>query len=72
MLSGILDNAEDVSKVMEEDAAARLRALLAEVPAGEEVVLSKELAELLRWRGLTLNKLPKPVIPLALPFLTLQ
>ena len=46
MSSGILENAEDVSKVME-DAAAKLRALLAAVPAGEEVVLSKELAELL-------------------------
>ena len=35
-------------------------------------MLSKELAELLRWRGLTWNKLPKPAIPLVLPFLTLQ
>ena len=71
MSRGILNNAEDVSKVME-DAAVKLRALLAAVPAGEEVMLSKELAELLRWRGLTWNKLPKPAIPLVLPFLTLQ
>ena len=55
-----------------EDAGAKLKALLAAVPAGEEVVLSAELAELLRWRVVTWNKLPKPVVPLVLPFLTVQ
>ena len=55
-----------------EDARAKLKALLAAVPAGEEVVLSAELTELLRWRVVTWNKLPKPMVPLVLPFLTVQ
>ena len=63
---------EDKGSNEAEVAGAKLKALLAAVPAGEEVVLSAELAELLRWRAVTWNKLPKPVIPLMLPFLTVQ
>ena len=36
------------------------------------MVLSEELAELLTLRELKWNKLPKPVIPVVLPFLTLK
>ena len=67
MQSAGLVGAEDVDKVIEE-ARIKVKALL----SVDEVVLSEELAELLTLRELKWNKLPKPVIPVVLPFLTLK
>ena len=54
------------------EATAEARAKLQALLSVEEVVLSEELAELLTLRELKWNKLPKPVIPVVLPFLTLK
>jgi hypothetical protein len=64
--AGLVDT-EDVDIVIEE-ARIKVKALL----SVDEVVLSEELAELLTLRELKWNKLPKPVIPVVLPFLTLK
>ena len=39
--------------------------------AGEEVELSEELAETLRWRAVTLSRIPPLMRKMVLPFLTL-
>ena len=62
-----IDEGEDNISNATAEARAKLQALL----SVEEVALSEELAELLTLRELKLNKLPKPVIPVMLPFLTL-
>ena len=66
----VSDSLESEGNISEATAGARakLQALL----SVEEVVLSEELAELLTLRELKWNKLPKPVIPAVLPFLTLK
>ena len=67
MTTDIVENEEGTANTTAE-ARAKLQALL----SVEEVVLSEELAELLTLRELKWNKLPKPVIPVVLPFLTLK
>ena len=67
MSTDIVAGTDNISEATAE-ARAKLQALL----SVEEVVLSEELAELLTLRELKWNKLPKPVIPVVLPFLTLK
>ena len=67
MTTDIVEGEGNISEATAE-ARAKLQALL----SVEEVVLSEELAELLTLRELKWNKLPKPVIPVVLPFLTLK
>ena len=68
MQSAGLVGAEDVDKVIEE-ARIKVKALLA---VEEDVMLSKELAEALRWRVVTWSRIPPLMRKLALPFLTLK
>ena len=67
MTTDIVEGEGNISEATAE-ARAKLQALLSVA----EVVLSEELAELLTLRELKWNKLPKPVIPVVLPFLTLK
>ena len=67
MQSAGLVDLGDVDKVIEE-ARIKVKALL----AVEDVTLSKELAEALRWRVVTWNRIPPLMRKLALPFLTLK
>ena len=50
---------------------AEMRAKLQASLAGEEVELSKELAEALRWRAVTWSRIPPLMRKMVLPFLTL-
>ena len=68
MQSAGLVGTEDVDTVIEE-ARIKVKALLA---VEEDVMLSKELAEALRWRVVTWNRIPPLMRKMALPFLTLQ
>ena len=54
------------------EAAAETKAHLKKLLAVEKVVLSKELAEALRWREVTWSRIPPLMRKLTLPFLTLQ
>ena len=65
--SGLVDPG-DVDIVIEE-ARIKVKALLT---VEEDVMLSKELAEALRWRVVTWNRIPPLIRKLALPFLTLK
>ena len=67
MQSAGLVGAEDVDKVIEE-ARIKVKALLA---VEEDVMLSKELAEALRWRAVTWSRIPPLMRKMVLPFLTL-
>jgi ankyrin repeat protein len=68
MQSAGLVGTEDVDNVIEE-ARIKVKALLA---VEEDVMLSKELAEALRWRVVTWSRIPPLMRKLALPFLTLK
>ena len=62
-----LRSEDKVLKMMAE-ARTKIKALLAR----EEAVLSKELAEELRWRVVTWSRIPPLMRKLTLPFLTLK
>ena len=54
------------------NAAAEMREHLKRLLAAEEVVLSAELAELLRWRNMTWSLIPPLSRKLVLPYLTVK